>query len=58
MFVSEDVQLNSFRSTERKRKVFEELFTERNFKHQKARSPFLLVRKLAPFIRIREAMWL
>jgi hypothetical protein len=58
MCASEDVLLNSFQNTERKRKLFEGRSTKGKFIHPKRRSPSLPVKRPALFIRIREAMWL
>jgi hypothetical protein len=58
MCASEDVLLNSLQNTEWKRKLFEGHFTRGKFIRSIRRSPSLLVRRLVPFIRIQEAMWL
>jgi hypothetical protein len=58
MCASEDVLLNSFQNTERKRRLFEGRFTRGKYMYQKGRFRSPLVRRLVPFIRMREAMWL
>jgi hypothetical protein len=57
MCASEGVLLNLFQNTGRRRKLFEGRSTRGKFIHQKRRSPSLHVKRPAPFIRIREAMW-